>query len=335
LKALPAHADLGATGKLDPQIAEVLRMSAKAAQPHYWEIGAVNARRAYERAARVLEIRSRPVHRLDHVLIPGPGGGIHGRLSWPQEPSWVERVPVLLLLHGGGFTVGSAAGMNHIASMITMEARCAVLSIDYRLAPEHPFPAAYEDAWAALKWLHEEAPALGIDRDRIAVGGDSAGGTLAAACAIAARDAGLPLVLQWLVYPGTCAHQDTESHFRLGEGFLITRRTILWFFEQYISHPRDRDDWRFAPLEAVSLQGLAPAWVALAEFDPLVDEGVAYARRMAAEGTSVDLKLYAGMVHAFFNMGGFVKMARRAHADGVLALKRAFRIADSVNNSHN
>lgn len=322
-----AHADLGATGTLDPQIAEVLRLSAKAAQPHYWEVGHVQARRSYERAARVLEIRSRPVHRVDHLQIPGPGGNIHGRLLWPQEPSWVDRLPVLLLLHGGGFTVGSAAGLDHIASMLAMEAHCAVLTIDYRLAPEHPFPAAYEDAWAALRWLHDEAPALGIDQERIAVGGDSAGGTLAAACAIAARDARMSLALQWLVYPGTCSHQDTDSHMRLAEGYLITRRTILWFFEQYLAHPENRSDWRFAPLEAESLSGVAPAWVAVAEFDPLVDEGVAYARRMAREGCAVDLKLYPGMVHAFFNMGGFVDMALTAHHDGVNALRRAFHDA--------
>jgi acetyl esterase len=208
--------------------------------------------------------------------------------------------------------------------MIAMEAGCAVLCIDYRLAPEHKFPAAFDDAWSALTWLFEAAAALGIDDARIAVGGDSAGGTLAAACAIAARDAGLKLAMQWLVYPGVCAHQDTDSHLRLAEGYLLTRKTILWFFEQYIGDANDRTDWRFAPLNAASLKGLAPAWLAVAEFDPLVDEGVAYARRLESEGCKVDLEFYPGMVHAFFNMGGFVPSTLKAHGDGVTALKRAF-----------
>ena len=144
----------------------------------------------------------------------------------------------------------------------------------------------------------------------------------AAACALAARDAGLPLSFQLLIYPGTCAHQDTASHFAYADGYLLGRETILWFFDQYIGTPADRDDWRFAPLNAPTLAGLAPAWVGLAEFDALVDEGVDYARKLQAAGVPTELRLYAGMVHTFFNMGGFVRAATRAHDDAVAALRR-------------
>ena len=142
--------------------------------------------------------------------------------------------------------------------------------------------------------------------------------------AIAARDDGIRLALQLLIYPGTCAHQDTPSHFAYADGYLLTRETILWFFDQYIGQPADRDDWRFAPLNAPDLQGVAPAWIGVGEFDPLVDEGVAYGRALAAAGVPTDLKLYAGMVHTFFNMGGFVRAALRAHDDAVAALRHAW-----------
>ncbi len=321
------HADLGATGELDPDVRAVLQMIAKARRPHYPSMNPVDARAHYERAAPILDIAPCPVHRVEQIVIPGVDGyEVPVRMYLPREPSWAHPLPALVFMHGGGFTVGSSETVDAIARMFCDRVECAVLSVDYRLAPEHKFPAAFEDAFAVLRWAHEHAHAHGLDPDRLAVGGDSAGGTLAAACAIAARDAGLPLALQLLIYPGTCAHQDTASHFAYGDAHLLTRETILWFFDQYIGQPADREDWRFAPLLAPSLAGVAPAWIAVAEFDPLVDEGVAYGRALQAAGIPTDIRLYAGMVHTFFNMGGFVANAARAHDDAVAALRAAWRV---------
>jgi acetyl esterase len=199
-----------------------------------------------------------------------------------------------------------------------------VVSLDYRRAPEHRFPTAHNDAWDALQWLAAQAAALGADPARLAVGGDSAGGTLAAACAIHARDAGLKLALQLLIYPGTTANQDTDSHRRFAHGLVIDEPAITWFFAQYLNSPADREDWRFAPLLAPDVEGVAPAWIGLAECDPLVDEGVEYADKLRMSGVPVDLEIYRGVTHEFVKMGRAIAEARRAHADMARALSEAF-----------
>lgn len=318
------HADVGATGQLDPDVETVLRLVAKAKRPHYWQMTPAQARETYERAAPILEIDPLRVHHVEELAVArADGGSVPVRLYLPREASWAHPLPVLVYLHGGGFTVGSIDTVDAVVRMFCARAECAVVSVDYRLAPEHRFPAAFDDAFSVVRWAATRAHEFGLDTKRVAVGGDSAGGTLAAACAHAARDAGIALALQLLIYPGTCAHQDTGSHFAYADGYLLTRQTILWFFDQYMDVAADRDDWRFAPLAAPSFDRLAPSWIAVAEFDPLVDEGVAYARALAAAGNVVELKFYAGMIHSFFNMGGFIAAARGAHADAVAALQDA------------
>ncbi|CAN5356645.1 alpha/beta hydrolase [soil metagenome] len=322
-----AHADFGATGEFDAEVANILRLAAKAKRPEYWQLTPAEARVAYERAMRVLDIAPTRVHRVESIEVPH---GSPAQLYWPREPSWTEPMPALVWFHGGGFTVGSVRTADSLARRFCNGAQCAVLSVDYRLAPEHKFPTAVDDGCAALRWIVDEAAALGIDAGRIAVGGDSAGGTIAAAVAIWARDASLPLCRQLLVYPGTAARQDSDSHRRFAHDHLITAPTIAWFFDQYLRDARDRDDWRFAPLLADDLAGLAPAHVVVAEFDPLVDEGVAYARRLEHAGVPTTLAFYPGMIHAFFEMGGFVAAARRAHDDTIAVLRSAFELgADS------
>jgi acetyl esterase len=259
------------------------------------------------------------------------GATIRARLYQPAEPSWAQPSPALVYYHGGGFTVGSVDTHDALCRMFARDAQCVVLSVDYRLAPEHKFPTAVDDAFDALSWLHANASLYGVDPARIALGGDSAGGTLATVCAVLARDAGLPKpVLQMLIYPGTTGYQQTDSHARLADGFLLSAATIHWFFEQYVRDPGDRDDWRFAPLDgtrnAPRLEGVAPAWIATAEYDPLSDEGIAYAEKLRAAGNEVTLMRYAGMIHEFFKMGGFVPDVARAHADAVAALRSAFGI---------
>jgi acetyl esterase len=165
---------------------------------------------------------------------------------------------------------------------------------------------------------------MGLDVQRLAVGGDSAGGTLATVCAVLARDAGLPLALQLLFYPGCAAHQDTPSHQKFAQGFVLEEAGISWLFNQYLRSPAERDDWRFAPLNAPDVDGVAAIWIGLAECDPLVDEGVLYADKLRAAGVQVDLEIYRGVTHEFIKMGRVIAEARQAHADAALALRQAF-----------
>jgi acetyl esterase len=201
----------------------------------------------------------------------------------------------------------------------------AVVALDYRLAPEHRFPTAVDDAWAALQWLAAHAAGLGLDPTRLAVGGDSAGGTLAAVAAILARDHALPLALQLLITPGTAPAPETPSHRLFGHGFLLDAATIAWFFDHYIDRDQ-RHDWRFAPLRADDLEGVAPACVILAECDPLVDEGLAYADRLRAAGVAVELDLVRGVTHDFIKMGRVLKEAPAAQQFAADALRHAWRI---------
>jgi acetyl esterase len=206
-----------------------------------------------------------------------------------------------------------------------------VVSVDYRLAPEWPFPTAVHDAWDSLAWLRDNAAALRLDGSRIAVGGYSAGGTLAAVTAISARDAGWPLALQLLFYPGTAGHQNTASHKTFAKGFLLEEAHVTYFFNHYLRSAADRDDWRFAPLDGVDasgqvrdLDGVAPVWIGLAECDPLTDEGVQYADRLRMAGVPVDLEIYAGVVHGFIQFGRAIPQALTAHNDAARALRHAF-----------
>jgi acetyl esterase len=314
---------------LNPKIEQVLDMIARAKRPSYHELTAQQARASYEKSAPILEIPSASMFAVEDLAVPTRDGTtIRARLYQPVEPSWAAPAPALVYYHGGGFTVGSIDTHDALCRMFARDGQCVVLSVDYRLAPEHKFPTAVNDAFDALNWLYANAALYGVDAERIAVGGDSAGGTLATVCAALARDAGLPkLALQLLIYPGTTGYQQTDSH-ALAEGYLLTGETIQWFFEQYVRDAGDRDDWRFAPLDgtrgAPAFDGLAPAWIATAEYDPLSDEGAAYAAKLRAAGNDITLKRYAGMIHEFFKMGGFVPEVAQAHADAAGALRLAF-----------
>jgi acetyl esterase len=314
---------------LNPQIEQVLEMIARAKRPQLHELTPQQARASYEKSSPILEIASAPMFAVEDLQVPvRDGTAIRARLYQPVEPGWAEPAPALLYYHGGGFTVGSVDTHDALCRMFARDGRCAVLSVDYRLAPEHPFPIAVEDAFDALTWWHAHAAQYGVDAKRLAVGGDSAGGTLATVCAVLARDAGIDLALQLLIYPGTGAYQRTDSHLRLANGFLLSGATIQWFLDQYARDASDLDDWRFAPLDgkrgAPDFGGVAPAWIATAEYDPLSDEGDAYAEKLRAAGNPVTLKRYPGMIHEFFKMGGFVPAVAQAHADAAAALRAAF-----------
>jgi acetyl esterase len=262
----------------------------------------------------------------DLHLPAADGTPLRARLYAAAGYPGAEALPVLLYLHGGGFVIGSLETHDSLCRQLALRTGAAVLALDYRLAPEHPFPTAVDDTWAALQWLAGHAATLGLDATRLAVGGDSAGGTLAAVAALLARDAGLPLAMQLLITPGTTAHADTASHHLFANGFLLDSANIAWFFDQYI--PRGhREDWRFAPLLADDLDGVAPAHVLLAECDPLVDEGLAYADRLRMAGVAVDLNLVRGVTHDFIKMGRALPQAGQAQQAAADALKTAWGLA--------
>jgi acetyl esterase len=289
----------------------------RAGRQPWHRLSPVEARKAYALGAEVLDLPRAPLPRAQDLAIPGGDGQPRpARLYAPSHGS----LPVLLYLHGGGFVIGGLETHDSLCRQLALRSGCAVVSLDYRLAPEHPFPAAVDDSWAALRFLATQAASLGLDGTRLAVGGDSAGGTLAAVTAIHARDTGVPLALQVLITPGTAAHADTPSHRLFANGFLLDADAIAWFFDHYIPY-HHRRDWRFAPLQADDLDGVARACIILAECDPLVDEGLAYADRLRAAGVAVDLELYRGLTHDFIKMGRAIREAHHALDAAAAALQ--------------
>ena len=308
----------------------VLQRMGRARRAPLYTLTPQDARAAYAAGADVLEVPRAALARVQDLAVPARDGAtLPLRLYAPSR----SMLPLLMFFHGGGFTVGGIATHDILCRELARLSGCAVASLEYRLAPEHRFPAAANDAWDALAWIAGQGVALGIDTRRLAVGGDSAGGTLAAACALQARDAGLPLTLQLLFYPGCAAWQDSASHARYGQGLVLDGELIGFFFSQYLRTDADRLDPRFAPLEAADVDGVAPAWFGLAECDPLVDEGLAYADKLRAAGVAVDLQLYRGVTHEFIKMGRALPEARQAHADAAQALRQAFNLQDDAHET--
>jgi acetyl esterase len=314
---------------LTPSMRGVLDRIARAGHLPMHALSPTQARLAYEAGAGVLDIPPHKLARVENLRIPTRDGAALSAMLF--APASDTPLPVLLYFHGGGFTIGSVATHEPLCRHLAHLAHCAVMSVDYRLAPESPFPTAVDDAWDSLTWLREQASGMKLDPTRIALGGDSAGGTLAAVTALAARDAGWPLALQLLFYPGTAGHQNTATHKTFAHGFLLEAPHIGYFFGHYLRSPADRGDWRFAPLNGVDeqgdirdLDGVAPAWIGLAECDPLTDEGVMYADRLRLAGVAVDLEIYRGVVHGFIQFGRAVPEALTAHADAARALRLAF-----------
>ena len=307
--------------QLTPSMRSVLERMARAGYQPLYTQAPHEAKAAYEAGSGVLEVPKVALARVEDFHIPARDGtALPARLYAPSQ----EVLPVLLYFHGGGFTIGSIASHDILCRELCRLSGCAVVSLDYRLAPEHRFPTAVDDAWDATSWVAANGPALQLDTRRLAVGGDSAGGTLAAVCAILARDSGPPLALQLLFYPGCAAWQDARSHEKFARGLVLERSHIEYFFDQYIAHAQ-REDWRFAPLNAPDVEGVAPAWFGLAECDPLVDDGLAYADKLRAAGVPVDLEIYRGVTHEFIKMGRAIPEARQAHGDAARALAQALK----------
>jgi acetyl esterase len=308
---------------LDPQVAAVLEKIRLAGNPEYWQMTPAQARDWHNRKAGILDIKPKPVHAVVDRSILGPEAEIPIRIFTPRASG--DALPVVVWLHGGGHVVGSLDSYDALCRQMALSADCIVVSIGYRLAPEHKFPAGVVDSFAALQWSAAHAIDFGGDARRVAIGGDSAGANLAAVCAILARDAGAPaLRFQLLVYPRTAPDEEFKSHHDFAEGYMLTRKTILWFHDHYRASPEDRRDFRYAPLICPDLSRLPPALVIIGEFDPLRDDAIAYARRLEEAGNDVELADYPGMVHPFFSMGGAIDAGRAAMEQACQALRRAF-----------
>ncbi|HEU4460646.1 MAG TPA: alpha/beta hydrolase [Methylibium sp.] len=307
--------------ELTPAMRGVLDRMRRAARLPMHHMPVEAARLGYELGAELLDLPRAPLARVENLAIPARDG--HRLRARLYAPGVGAPLSALLYFHGGGFVIGSLESHDSLCRQFALASGAAVLAIDYRLAPEHRFPTAVNDAWDALLWLHANARTLGLRNDAIAIGGDSAGGTLAAVGALMARDAGMRLALQLLIYPGVAARQDSDSHRRHAHAGMLSSELIDWFFGHYLA-PEARGEWRFAPLLAPDHAGVAPAWIGLAEIDPLVDEGVAYADALRAAGVPVDLRIWRGVVHDFIKMGRAIPEARELHAAAGAALKAAF-----------
>ena len=281
----------------------------------------VAIRQAIEEFAVAGRAAAEPVAHVEDRTVPGPAGEIPVRVYRPSDE---PALPVLVWFHGGGWTIGSLETHDNTCRSLANAVKCIVVSVDYRLAPEHKFPAATDDAFAATRWVAEHATELGGDPDRIAVGGDSAGGNLAAVVSLLARDAGGPaVVFELLVYPVTDHEFESPSMRENAKGYFLELESMRWFYNQYLRDERDCADWRFSPARATDLAGLPPAFVLTAEFDPLRDQGEAYARRLEAAGVPVDARRYGGVFHGFFGMRDLMDPAREAFDDVTKALRRA------------
>lgn len=253
--------------------------------------------------------------------IPGPAGAIPIRV---YRPTVDTPLPIVVFFHGGGFVIGDIESHDPVCQQLATSVPAVVVSVDYRLAPEHPFPAPVDDCWAATEWVAAHAAELGGDAHRLAVAGDSAGGNLAAVVAIRARDAGGPAVaFQLLVYPATDLTRSYPSHVENGEGYLLTTESMDWFMGHYLPDASDAQHPDASPLFTADLAGLPPALVITAELDPLRDEGEAYGEAMAKAGGDVRVSRYDGMIHGFFGMDALLDGATRAIQEAVAALQVA------------
>jgi acetyl esterase len=280
------------------------------------------ARAERRREARTVATRpSIPMARVESLELPGPAGSLAARLYVPPRTA-PEPPPLLVYYHGGGWVIGDLETHDDPCGFLAARSGAAVLAIDYRLAPEHPFPAAVEDAEAGYEWASANAERLGADPARVAVGGDSAGANLAAATCLLARERGLPLpAIQLLIYPVTETAGTAESRRTFAEGFLLTRGDMDWFEERYLPPGVNREDPRVALLNAADLAGLPPAYVAVAGFDPLRDEGEAYAGRLREAGVRVALRRHPGLVHSYANLTAICPTARAAMLEAAGALQ--------------
>jgi acetyl esterase len=310
---------------LHPQVAALLERVAQSPLPPYCEVPPTVARRLYRDSRAVLSPTPPAVDSVQLFLAPSAAGPVPVRGYRPKGVNQDQPLPALLYYHGGGWVIGDLDTHDVVCRTLANAAGCVVFSVEYRKAPEAPFPAAVDDCLAALKYVAAGAAAFGIDASRIAVGGDSAGGTLATVMTLLARDAGGPAIaFQLLIYPATDLQMRFPSIDENGEGYLLTRDAITYFRGHYLTQPADWLDWRASPILAKSLADLPPALVLTAGYDPLRDEGRAYADRLTNDGVATEYCNYPDMVHGFITMGRVLDTAHIALEHCARALRAAW-----------
>jgi len=307
---------------VDPQISALLEMLAQAGGGSLANGDVDQAREFFQNATVTLRDPNSlaPIRSKEDATVPGPGGDIPIRIYRPNVDG---PVPTMVFFHGGGFVIGNIETHDDHGHVICHDVECVVVSVDYRLAPEHPFPAGFEDCLAATKWAGDNIARLGGDPDKLMVGGDSAGGNLSAAVALATRDSGPKLAAQFLIYPGVDFDEEADYPSRVenAEGYFLTAEDMIWFGEKYLPEGTDHNDIRASVIKTPSLAGAPPAVIGTAEYDPLRDEGEAYAKALADAGVEVRLQRYDGLIHGYYGMAVVSAACAAAVADMNRTLK--------------
>jgi acetyl esterase len=299
---------------LDPDAAAVFKALQEAGRPPYETVSPAEARELYLKGRLVTNPEPPELESVQPLAIPSPAGSIPARIYTPKKLRKANGLaPALVFFHGGGWVIGDLDSHDVVCRKLADEGQLVVVSVDYRLAPEHKFPAAVEDAGAATKWIAGNANQLGLDASRLIVGGDSAGGNLAAVVAISARDGNGPAIAgQVLIYPAIEFAMTHPSHSEPETSILLTHSVIRWFRDHYLNGAADVGDWRASPARAKTLIGLPPAYVLTAGADPLRDEGDEYAKRLKEAGVPVTYRTFPGQFHGFFTMGRLLEQANVA-----------------------
>lgn len=313
---------------LDPQVQHMLAMHRRMRMPHLHALPVARARRQMDVNTAMLAPKTGPMEHVVDDMFEGPEGGrIPVRIYRPR--GLPRPAPALIYFHGGGFVVGGLDSHDAVCRVLATEADCVTIAVDYRMAPEHPFPAAPDDALAAFRQAVARAEALGIDRRRIAVGGDSAGGNLSAVVSLDTREDPVRPALQLLIYPATDLTMSFPSIERLGRGFMLEKVQMEWYMRQYVPDASGRSHPRASPWFAPDVAGAPAAAVFTAGFDPLRDEGEAYARKLAAAGVPVTYTCHGSMFHGHINVCGGLSNARPLLSEMATALRRGFEVVES------
>lgn len=312
---------------LDPDAQRVLELMKAAGRPAFNSLTPDEARAFFAAGRTVMQPEPAEVAEVRELEARGPNGPVKLRLYRAMGSAAGAVLPVLVYYHGGGWVLGDLESHDQACRAIANAAGCCVVAVDYRLAPEVKFPGAISDSAAATRWVLANAAALGIDPARAAVGGDSAGGNIAAVMALMARDGYLaPVAFQLLIYPVVDMGMGHESYQRITEGYPLVASTMKWFIDHYLPSPGDVADWRASPLRAASLMGVAPAMVVTCSHDPLCDEAVEYAKRLDREGVAVTHLHYNDQMHGFLTMGKLIRASGALIETMAVALRRGWAV---------
>ncbi|MGA9795293.1 MAG: alpha/beta hydrolase [Rhizomicrobium sp.] len=311
---------------LDPMVKGFLDQMAAVPGPKMWELDPAVAREMFNAMMQMVGPKDVPIGKVQNLTMPGPGGEIRLRNYTPVGAK-SEPLPTLVFYHGGGFVIGNLDTHDGLCRMLANDAGVRVIAVDYRLSPESKYPGAVDDAIAAVTWIEAHAADLGVDANRVAVGGDSAGGALAAVVCEQAKLKGAPTIaFQLLLFPVTQVNAKTGSMHKNAEGYFLELATLEWFYDHYGANADvDKSDPRISPLRAKDFSGLPPAYIVTAEFDPLHDDGVHYAEKLRAAGVSVTHVDYPGLVHDFIYLQAIIPQAPEAMKAAAAALKGALK----------